>query len=250
MQRDIAIVLGLIVAASATAFAGTASHHWSYAGESGPSHWAELDSGFAACSSGKAQSPIDIRTQHLHGQGLPPLVFDYRPSPLHVIDNGHSIQVDVDKGSTVAAGGARFSLVQFHFHKPSEEAIDGRHSAMVVHLVHRDAEGNLAVVAVLFRSGSTNSLVSTLWRNLPKQKGREESPPGVQIDPSQLLPANRSYFTYVGSLTTPPCTEGVRWFVLKSPVSLSAAEIGTFQNLYPANARPLQHLNGRQILTN
>ena len=236
--------LALSLIALGSAGAGETTHHWAYSGPSGPAHWNGV------CVAGKSQSPIDIRAESATHKKLPPLVFSYRRTALHIIDNGHSIQVDVDKGSTVAAGGVRFPLVQFHFHKPSEEAIDGRHSAMVVHLVHRDAEGNLAVVAVLLRSGSTNSLVSTLWRNLPKQKGREESPPGVQIDPSQLLPANRSYFTYVGSLTTPPCTEGVRWFVLKSPVSLSAAEIGTFENLYPANARPLQPLNGRQILTN
>jgi len=237
------LALSLIALGSAPAGASETAHHWAYSGPGGPAHWSET------CAAGKSQSPIDIRAASTTHKKLPPLVFGYKPTALHIVDNGHSIQVDVDKGSTVAAGGVRFPLVQFHFHKPSEEVIDGRHSAMVVHLVHRDAEGNLAVVAVLLRDGATNSLVSTLWRNLPKQKGREESPPGVKIDPSQLLPADRSYFTYVGSLTTPPCTEGVRWFVLKSPVSLSAAEIGIFGKLYPANARPLQRVNGRQILT-
>ena len=234
----IAVVAFVLVAAT-----GEAAHHWSYSGNEGPDHWGET------CAAGRSQSPIDIRTASASRKKAPPLVFSYRPTPLHIIDNGHSIQVDVDPGSTLSAGGSRLPLVQFHFHRPSEEAIDGRHSAMVVHLVHRDAAGNLAVVAVLLREGLANPLIATLWKNLPKRQGHEDSPPGVVIDPSQLLPADRSYFSYVGSLTTPPCTEGVRWFVLKSPVTVSSAEIGTFAKLYPANARPLQPANGREVLT-
>ena len=247
MQRDIAIVLGLIVAASATAFAGTASHHWSYAGESGPSHWAELDSGFAACGSGKAQSPIDIRTRHLHGESLPPLVFDYRPSPLHVIDNGHSIQVDVDPGSLLRVGNDTYKLVQFHFHHPSEERIDGKAAQMDVHLVHRDSEGRLAVVAVLLEIGDENQALDVVWDHLPKDKDRKTDFEDVRVDPAALLPTNRGYFTYTGSLTTPPCSEGVRWIVLKSPSTLSKAEIATFATRYPNDARPVQKLNGRQV---
>jgi carbonic anhydrase len=238
------LALALIALAFVTAEAGETTRHWAYSGPNGPANWGET------CAGGKSQSPIDIGTASATHQKVAPLAFRYRPTALHIIDNGHSIQVDVDKGSTLAAGAARFSLVQFHFHKPSEEAIDGRRSAMVLHLVHRSAEGELAVVAVLLREGAANSLVSTLWRNFPKHKAHEESPTGVTINPSRLLPTERSYFSYVGSLTTPPCTEGVRWFVLKSPVSLSTAEIGTFANLYPANARPLQRVNGRQIVTN
>src|SRR6478609_7801761 len=135
--------LALSLIALGSAGAGETTHHWAYSGPSGPAHWSEV------CVAGKSQSPIDIRAESATHKKLPPLVFSYRRTALHIIDNGHSIQVDVDKGSTVAAGGVRFPLVQFHFHKPSEEAIDGRHSAMVVHLVHCDAEGNLAVVAVL-----------------------------------------------------------------------------------------------------
>jgi carbonic anhydrase len=232
-----------IVAFVVAAAADEATHHWSYAGPNGPTHWGEI------CAAGKSQSPIDIHTASASHKNAPPLAFNYRPTPLRIIDNGHSIQVDVDPGSTLSAGGARLPLVQFHFHRPSEEAIDGRHSAMVVHLVHRDGEGNLAVVAVLLREGAANPLIATLWKNLPKRKGHEVSPPGVTIDPSELLPADRSYFSYVGSLTTPPCTEGVRWFVLKDPVTVSSSEIGTFTKLYPGNARPLQPVNGREVLT-
>lgn len=241
MSFSSAIAVAALIAAAAT---GEAAHHWSYSGPNGPSHWGE------ACAPGKSQSPIDIRTASAIHKKAPPLAFNYRPSPLHIIDNGHSIQVDVDPGSTLSAGGTRLPLVQFHFHRPSEEAIDGRHSAMVVHLVHRDADGNLAVVAVLLREGAANPLIATVWKSLPKRKGHEVSPPGVTIDPSELLPADRSYFSYVGSLTTPPCTEGVRWFVLKDPVTVSSSEIGTFAKLYPGNARPLQPVNGREVLTN
>jgi carbonic anhydrase len=236
-----AFILASVLASVA---GGEAAHHWAYDGAEGPAHWS------GTCATGKAQSPIDIQAKGASHKKLPALAFNYGPSALHIVDNGHSIQVDVDKGSTLSVGGVRFPLVQFHFHRPAEEEIDGHRSAMVAHLVHRDAEGHLAVVAVPIKDGASNPLVATLWRNLPAQKGHEESPAGVTINPAQLLPANRSYFSYVGSLTTPPCTEGVRWFVLKSPVSLSTAEIGTFAKLYPGNARPVQPVNGREILTN
>ncbi|HVU29607.1 MAG TPA: carbonic anhydrase family protein [Sphingomicrobium sp.] len=227
--------LGLTAADSGTA------HHWSYAGPDGPSHWG------GACKSGKSQSPIGIETATVDVKKLPPLVIDYRPGTLHVIDNGHTVQVNVDKGSSMTVGGHRFELVQFHFHKPSEETIDGRHFAMVAHLVHRDLKGDLAVIAVPLRAGAANPVIETVWRYLPHEKGRERSLHGVSISPGQLLPANRAYFTYMGSLTTPPCTEGVRWFVLKAPTSVSLNQITTFSKLYRANARPVQPLNRREV---
>jgi carbonic anhydrase len=216
-------------------------HHWSYTGAEGPSHWE------GACATGKNQSPIDLSTRAAKHGNLPALTFAYKPTPLHVIDNGHSIQVDVDKGSSLTVEGAQYALVQFHFHKPSEETIDGKHFAMVVHLVHKDAAGKLAVVAVPLEAGAANPLIATVWKNLPKEKGHSVAPAGVTIDPSQLVPANRTYFTYTGSLTTPPCTEGVRWFVLTHPTAVSGDEIASFAKLYPANARPPQPLNGRPV---
>ena len=222
--------------------AGESEHHWSYSGSEGPSHWG------GTCKTGKGQSPIAIRSTSAKSQKLPALSFNYAPTSLHIIDNGHTVQVNIAKGSTLAVGRARFTLVQFHFHKPSEEVIDGHHFAMVAHLVHRDAKGHLAVVAVPLQAGAANPAIATLWRSLPHQRGHETSPAGVTIDPSKLLPAQLSYFTYVGSLTTPPCTEGVRWFVLRSPVSVSSAEIAEFAKLYPANARPVQPVQGRQVI--
>ncbi|HEY4071367.1 MAG TPA: carbonic anhydrase family protein [Sphingomicrobium sp.] len=216
-------------------------HHWSYSGAEGPSHWG------GTCNKGKAQSPIEIHTADASAEKLPPLEIDYRPGTLHIIDNGHSIQVNVDHGSSMSVGGHRFDLVQFHFHKPSEEIIDGRQYAMVAHLVHRDSKGKLAVIAVPLKAGEASPLIDTLWRNIPHQKDREVSLHGVTISPGQLLPANRAYFTYMGSLTTPPCTEGVRWFVLKTPRSISIAQILAFGKFYRANSRPVQPLNKREV---
>lgn len=224
------------------AAASETAHHWSYSGAEGPFHWG------GTCAKGRKQSPIDIRTTATKHEKLPPLEIDYRPGTLHIIDNGHTIQVNVDQGSSITVGGHRYGLVQFHFHKPSEEMIDGRRFAMVAHLVHKDAKGGLAVVAVPLKAGAENPLVATLWRHLPKEKEREESLHAVTISPGQLLPANRDYFTYMGSLTTPPCTEGVRWFVLKTPNTISLAEITTFSRRYPADARPVQPLNKREVV--
>jgi carbonic anhydrase len=230
-----------VVGLMALTAAAEKGHHWSYTGAEGPSHWG------GTCSSGKAQSPIEITSASAAAKKLPPIVIDYQPGALHIIDNGHTIQANVDKGSYISVGGHRFDFVQFHFHKPSEEMIDGHRFAMVAHLVHRDAQGNLAVIAVPLKAGAANPVIDTMWRNLPKQKEHEESHHGVTISPGQLLPANRAYFTYMGSLTTPPCTEGVRWFVLKTPNTVSLDQITKFSKLYQANARPAQPLNKREV---
>jgi carbonic anhydrase len=223
-------------------------HRWSYSGGAGPSFWAELDAKNAACGKGKSQSPVNIRTHDVRRMPLPKLIFKYRSTPLHIIDNGHSIQINVEPGSVLKVGDKRYQLVQFHFHHPSEELINGKRSEMVAHLVHRDSEGKLAVVAVLLRTGQPNATVEALWSHLPKQKEQEADFKDVLINPAGLLPMDRSYFTYTGSLTTPPCSEGVRWLVLRSPSTLSKHEIAVFAKLYPNDARPVQKLNDRQVL--
>jgi len=218
--------------------------HWSYGGHNGPAKWAELDHAFATCKLGKVQSPIDI-----HGAkaaDLPAIQFDYKPSPLKVIDNGHTIQVNYAPGSSIDVGGARYELLQFHFHKPSEEKIDGKAHAMVAHLVHKGADGKLAVVAVLLDAGGTNPTIDTIWKNLPQEKGKEATV-NATIDAATLLPADHGYYTFQGSLTTPPCSEDVRWFVLKTPVKVAGSEITAFGKIYPMNARPSQPLNGRTL---
>jgi len=218
--------------------------HWSYQGHGGPAEWGELDPAFATCQLGKLQSPIDIRGAK--AADLPAIKFDYKPSPLRVIDNGHTIQVNYAPGSSIDVGGTRYELVQFHFHKPSEEKIDGKAHAMVAHLVHKGADGKLAVVAVLLDAGGTNPTIDTIWKNLPQEKGKEATV-NATIDAATLLPADHGYYTFQGSLTTPPCSEDVRWFVLKTPVKVAGSEITAFGKIYPMNARPSQPLNGRTL---
>jgi carbonic anhydrase len=222
-------------------------HHWSYSGETGPTSWSAMEKEFESCGIGKAQSPIDIRTATVRTADLPAIVFDYRPSPLAIIDNGHTVQVNYAPGSSITVDGTRYELAQFHFHKPSEEKIDGKSFDMVAHLVHKDAGGNLAVVAVPLARGSGNALVETLWKNVPSEKGKEARVQAVTINAADLLPAKRGYYTFQGSLTTPPCSEGVRWFVLQSPSTVSAEQVAAFGKLYAMNARPVQPLNGREV---
>ena len=219
--------------------------HWSYEGETGPAAWGKLSAANASCESGTRQSPIDIR------EGvkvdLPEIRFDYKPSLFRVVDNGHTIQVNYGEGSSLTVQGNRYELVQFHFHKPSEEHINGRTYDMVVHLVHKDDEGHLAVVSVLLEKGKDNPFIQTIWNNLPLEQNAEVSPPDVAIDLGKLLPDNHNYFTYMGSLTTPPCTEGVLWMVLKTPVQISPEQVAVFSRLYRNNARPIQKNQGRLI---
>jgi len=163
-----------------------------------------------------------------------------------VIDNGHTVQVNVEPGNAITITGKRYELVQFHFHRPSEERINGRQYDMVAHLVHKDADGRLAVVAVLLDRGSAQAIVQSVWNNLPLEKG-DEVRAGTRIDMNQLLPEDRRYYTYMGSLTTPPCSEGVLWMVLKQPVPISVEQVAIFSRLYPMNARPIQQADGRLI---
>jgi carbonic anhydrase len=221
-------------------------HGWTYSGAEGPEHWGTLKSEYASCTHGRQQSPIDIR--NAHDADLPAIHFDYKPTALKVIDNGHTIQVSYDRNSSITIGDRRYELIQFHFHHPSEEEIEGRTYDMVVHLVHRDQDGKLAVVAVLLRKGRVNAMLQKLWEHLPEVKEKETLIHGVEINAADLLPADRGYYSFPGSLTTPPCTEGVSWFVLKTPTEVSSAEIMQFGALYPHNARPVQPLNGRTIL--
>lgn len=219
--------------------------HWAYDGHGGPENWAEVDPAFATCRVGNIQSPIDIRGAK--AADLAPIKFDYKPSPLKVVDNGHTIQVNYAPGSAIVVGGARYELLQFHFHTPSEEKIDGRSSDMVAHLVHRSEAGKLAVVAVLLDTGGANPVSETIWKNLPREKQKESAPANVAIDATGLLPRDRGYYAFQGSLTTPPCSEDVSWLVLKTPVKVAESDIAAFARLYPMNARPTQPLNGRAI---
>ena len=235
----------IVLAGAPAARADSGAPHWSYAGENGPEHWASEDPAFASCGLGKRQSPIDI--QSAVAKPLPPIEFAYQPVALTVTDTGHSMQVNAAAGSGgITVGGDHYDLVQFHFHRPSEERIHGRRYAMVVHLVHRNAKGELAVVAVLLREGRTNEFLKPVFDNLPSGKP-EAAVAGATLQLGELLPRQRGYYTFEGSLTTPPCSENVRWLVLKSPVELSAGQVKQFAAHYPDNARPTQPRNGRRI---
>lgn len=218
---------------------------WSYDGETGADRWAAIKPEFAACAKGRQQSPIDIRDgARLE---LEPIEFSYAPGPLRIVDNGHTVQVNMEAGRHIVVLGKRYDLKQFHFHKPAEERIDGRTYDMVAHLVHKDGDGRIAIVAILFEAGGENAFVRKLWPYLPLEQGRETYLPEVRLELDKLLPESRTYYTYMGSLTTPPCTEGVLWVVMKNPVSISVEQVAVFSRLYPMNARPIQEANGRFI---
>ncbi|TFW30121.1 carbonic anhydrase [Massilia horti] len=219
--------------------------HWTYQGPTGATHWAELDKSFSACKLGTHQSPINIDTQRVEHAALVPIRFAYKTEPGEVVNNGHTIQINLPKGSVATIDGVEYRLVQFHFHTPSEEKIDGKNYAMVAHLVHQNAKGQLAVIAVLFNEGKENQALKPIFDNLPPKEG--ESKNLHAVEPAGLLPANRAYYTYVGSLTTPPCKEEVRWLVLKTPNELSASQLNAFRKLYKMDARPVQALNNRVV---
>ncbi|KQV46320.1 carbonate dehydratase [Pelomonas sp. Root1217] len=234
-------------AETAAAHPGKHPAHWTYSGVTGPAKWASVDEKFGTCAMGQTQSPIDIRTTDVQSAALPAISFDYKPAPLKIIDNGHTVQVNIAPGSSITVGDKRYELLQFHFHKPSEERVNGKAYPLVAHLVHKSEDGKLAVVAVLMDKGARLPLIQAVFDNLPKAKEQEASVAGIGIDLNALLPDNRAYYSFTGSLTTPPCSEGVSWFVLKTPVQVSAEQIARFGHVYAMNARPVQPLNGRVI---
>ncbi len=218
---------------------------WSYAGETGPERWSGLHPSFARCGGGNRQSPINIRGGI--EVELEPIGFDYRPVGFTVLDTGHTVRVEPAPGNALSVMGRRYELVELHFHRPAEERVDGRQFDMSLHLVHRDPEGRQAVVAILLdRGGVAHPAIQSIWNSLPLDRNEALASP-VPLDPSDLLPATRGYYTYMGSRTTPPCDEGVVWMVMKEPVPLSVEQIAIFSRLYPMNARPLQALGGRLI---
>lgn len=221
-----------------------ASIHWDYEGAGGPENWSKLDPKNTACASGQRQSPIDIRDGIR--VDVEPISFKYRPSTFRILDTGHTVQVVVGD-SSISLTGKTYELVEFHFHRPSEEKVNGQRFDMVAHLVHKADDGQLAILAVLLERGPENPFIQVLWNNLPLERHLEVSPPTAIIDPTTLLPASRNYYTYMGSLTTPPCTEGVLWLVMKQPVQVSQEQINIFSRLYKNNARPIQPAAGRLV---
>jgi carbonic anhydrase len=217
---------------------------WSYEGATNPARWGKVGRNFATCELGVDQSPIDI-TGAVKGKPIQ-IAFNYKPSPLNVVNNGHSIQVNYEPGSTVSIDGNEYALLQFHFHTPSEHKIAGKAAAMELHFVHRNAADKLAVVGVMMNEGKEHPSIAKIW-NAISPTGKTNAINNSKIDASNLLPQSKSYYTYDGSLTTPPCSEGVKWQILAAPITVSSEQIREFTKFYPVNARPLQPTNARRI---
>lgn len=259
MRTYLSALFALFLLCSANAFAAAQSTTpqnipstapWSYQGRTGPLVWYKLDRAYETCKNGHEQSPVDIRGAHLN-TALQPIQFHYIAGPVSVENNGNTIEVHVNPGSYIEVDGVRYNLVQFHFHHPSEHAIKGHLSDMEAHLVHQSADGKLAVVAVLLSesSGYANATMATVWEHMPARAGQSEKIADM-VNPGGLLPPDRGYWTYTGSLTTPPCTEGVRWLVMEQPISISREQLNAFASLFNRNTRPTQELHGRKIQAN
>jgi carbonic anhydrase len=220
---------------------------WSYEGDTGPAHWAELKPEYALAKTGKRQSPIDIVPAAATKRDGAPLALAYQPTSLEILNNGHTVEDDYHGGGKLTIDGHEYALAQFHFHSPSEHTIAGRHSPMEMHLVHKDAAGKLAVVGVLIDEGAAHPELERLWKHMPATPGRTESVPGEQVDATKLLPASLASYRYSGSLTTPPCSEEVAWFVLQTPIQASKSQIEAFRRVIRDNNRPTQPLNGRTV---
>lgn len=240
--------MAIILSSLATAvLADEEAPHWEYEGEEGPEHWGELGDEFALCGTGNAQSPIDITGET--ELGLSDISFDYAESALNIFNNGHTIQVNVDEGSSINYNGITYNLLQLHFHHPSEHTVDGVAADMEMHLVHVDPNsGNLAVVGVMLTAGEeANEAYASVFDHLPAEVGEADAM-GNTVNVASLLPESHLFTTYNGSLTTPPCSEIVRWLVLDTAISLSSEQIEAFASIHEMNARPVQALNGRDLL--
>jgi carbonic anhydrase len=241
----------LAARAAAKAPMPAASHggdvHWDYGSTNGPQAWGRMAPEFNLCAIGKRQSPINIEEGNTLAGPAEPIQFSYNPSNATVVNNGHTIQVDVSGENSITVRGTSYRLDQFHFHTPSEEQVNGKRFAMVAHLVHKSDTGQLAVVAVLLEVAGSNILIDKVWTYMPLDAGDRVAMPRELLDLNELLPADQRYYQFMGSLTTPPCTEGVLWLVLKQPVKISKLQYKLFSQLYPNNARPVQPVNGRAV---
>ena len=250
MRKFLIAVFAVTVAASgqqtaAPPAAASQGATWGYYGAKGPSNWGHLDPEYTACSKGKQQSPIDLRGAKLD-KSLKPIEIHYLGGALTLINNGHTVQATVAPGSYILASGIRYDLLQFHFHHPAEHLVNGKLSDLELHLVHKDAAGDLAVIAVRMDEGQVNGSLAALWPSLPRTVGTTASIDGP-FTPAGLLPTEQSYWTYSGSLTAPPCSENVRWLFMQTPTQLSGEQLAAFAKLYPDNARPVEATHGRKI---
>jgi carbonic anhydrase len=241
-------ILAVTAALACTAGAALASEgvHWGYSGEVGPANWGELDPSFEMCAKGVNQAPINL-TDFVEAE-MDPLTFTYTGLVTEILNNGHSIQANYAVGSTMTVAGKTFELKQFHFHSPSENQINGAYFPMEGHFVHADYDGNLAVISVMYTIGDENHGMEKLWKQMPAEEGNKAGL-ASQVRAEELMPADKDYYRFNGSLTTPPCSEGVVWIVMKNPVTVSEAQVKQFTEVmgHPNN-RPIQSTNARPIL--
>lgn len=230
--------------------------YWSYEAADGPSMWGKLSSKWKACAVGRSQSPIDVAKAS--NAKLPALKAEYRPAELKIIhhdhmadvvNTGHSIQVNYTEGDKLKLGNEEFELLQYHFHSPSEHTVGGKHYPMEMHMVHRSADKKLAVVGVFIEEGVANPAFDSVWSNLPAVRGMEHHLENVKVDVNRLLPQKTNTYRYIGSLTTPPCSEDVQWVIMTAPIRMSASQIEKFRNILKGNNRPPQPLYGRAVVT-
>jgi carbonic anhydrase len=248
LMKALSILIVILVFSSACSpqQAETASPHWTYEGEEGPSHWGEFDESYATCSAGMNQSPIDVLNPS--EQDLTNISFHYEPSELRILNNGHTVQVNYDPGSYIELDGTRYNVVQFHYHAPSEHTISGVSFPAELHIVHQNAGGDLAVVGILLQEGTENAAYQPLISNLPTEP-TDPKDAGVSINAIDLLPSVQTSFRYSGSLTTPPCTEGVSWLLMTTPVELSEQQLTSLDSLFEGGTnRPVQALNDRPLI--
>jgi len=226
----------------------TKSHttHWGYTGDVAPEHWAELDEKFSMCGKGKMQTPINIvPTEDID---IKPLGFHYNTSATTVINNGHTVQVNIASGSTVTIDGEEYELKQFHFHTPSENNIKGTEFPLEAHFVHATKNGDLAVVAVMFKDGAADPMIAKIWSKFPLDENKPVSIDLSKADINQILPSDKDYYKFMGSLTTPPCSENVKWNVFKTTKTISKDQVKQFYDIFGhTNNRPIQDTNHRTI---
>lgn len=225
--------------------APTATVHWTYEGEEGPENWGELSGSFASCASGQEQSPIDVAQPA--GQDLANPTFSYQTSPIKIEHNGHTVQLHYAKGSFMEINGERYELKQFHYHAPSEHSLNNELFPAEFHLVHQNTAGQYAVVGILLREGAENPAYQPFIAHLPAEKSAATTVDG-QINALELLPTTHTTFRYPGSLTTPPCTEGVSWFLMTTPIELSLDQLTALESLFEeGNNRPVQPIFNRAV---
>jgi carbonic anhydrase len=241
------IAMGALALTAGAAMAAEHGSHWTYEGAEGPEHWGELKEEYAACSKGLMQSPVDL--SEADASGAIAFTVDYKPVPLTIFNNGHTVQFNITDGGKLTENGVDYPLVQVHFHAPSEHTVKTTHMPLEAHFVHKAADGTLSVLGSFIEEGPENAALAAVLKHLPEQAGEPTTFADTTIDPNALLPQKRGIYRYMGSLTTPPCSEGVNWHVFSEPVTASKEQIETLTKVLHMNARPVQPLHHRLLVS-